>query len=204
MKLIWNGHSCFTVQAREGTLVLDPYADGFVPGLPPLRLEADRVLCSHGHGDHNAAGVVSLTGRPCAIGVETVDTFHDEVRGAKRGSNIIHILSAEGLRVVHCGDLGCALEPEQLARLAGADALLVPVGGYYTIDARQAQALVEAVRPRVVVPMHYRGDGFGLEVLSPVDEFLSLRSNVVRYPDSVLELTADTPAQTAVLACPRG
>ena len=71
-------------------------------------------------------------------------------------------------------------------------------------DARQAQALVEAVRPRVVVPMHYRGDGFGLEVLSPVDEFLSLRSDVMRYPDSVLELTADTPAQTAVLACPRG
>ena len=204
MKLIWNGHSCFTVQAQEGTLVLDPYENSYVPGMPALQLEADRVLCSHGHRDHNAENLVKLSGRPCTIGVETVETFHDEVGGAKRGKNTIHILSAEGLRVVHCGDLGCTLEPAQLERLRGADALLVPVGGFYTIDAQQAQALAEAISPRVVVPMHYRGEGFGLEVLDTVERFLALRSDVVRYPDHVLELTADTPAQTAVLTSPRG
>ena len=42
MKLTWNGHSCFTLEAEEGTLVLDPYGDGQVPGLAPLRLTAQQ------------------------------------------------------------------------------------------------------------------------------------------------------------------
>ena len=146
--------------------------------------------------------MVALTGKPCHVQVEKIATFHDEVCGAKRGANVIHILSAEGLRVIHCGDLGCELEPEQLDRMKDADALLVPVGGFYTIDAAQARKLVEQVKPRVVVPMHYRGDTFGYEVLARVDDYLALCSDVVRYEGNVLELTKDTPAQTTVLTCP--
>ena len=52
MELIWNGHSCFTVNTNEGTVVLDPFEDGKVPGYKPLRLKADLVLCSHEHADH--------------------------------------------------------------------------------------------------------------------------------------------------------
>lgn len=202
MKLTWNGHSCYTVQTAQGTLVLDPYQDNYVPGLGALDVTADRVLCSHGHGDHGAAEVVKLTGKDCGVEVEQIHTFHDEVRGAKRGKNIIHILHAEGLRLAHCGDLGCELEPEQLDRLRGVDVLLVPVGGFYTIDAAQAAKLVQAVQPRIVVPMHYKGEGFGFEPIAPVDDFLALRGDVVRHEGSVLDITADTPAQTAVLVCP--
>lgn len=203
MKLIWNGHSCFTLDTAQGALVLDPYHDNAVPGLPPLRLAADGVLCSHDHQDHGAAELVTLSGRPCTIGVEALSTFHDDTQGSQRGLDIIHILSAEGLRVAHLGDLGCALTPEQVQALQGLDALLIPVGGFYTIDAAQAQAVVQQLNPRVVVPMHYRGDGFGYDVIGPLEDFLALRSDVVRYPGSVLSLTAQTPAQTAVLTCPR-
>ena len=97
----------------------------------------------------------------------------------------------------------CRLTPEQAGRLQGLDALLVPVGGYYTIDAGQAKALVDALRPRVVVPMHYRSDTFGYDVLAPLEDYLALCRDVVRYPGNTLELTAGTPAQTAVLRyCP--
>ena len=199
MKLIWNGHSCFTVDTAQGCVVLDPYQDGSVPGYSPLHLTADLVLCSHEHRDHGAREVVALTGHRPALQVEALPTFHDPEQGALRGSNTIHILSAEGMRLAHLGDLGCGLSPEQMDRLRGLDALLIPVGGFYTIDAAQAQALVQALAPRVVVPMHYRSPAFGYEVIAPVEDFLALRHDVVRYPSNTLELQADTPAQTALL-----
>ena len=170
MKLIWNGHSCFTLATEAGTLVIDPYEDGSVPGLSPLHLEADAVYCSHEHRDHGNRAAVALSGKPCAVEVEELATWHDEVQGAKRGPNTMRIFSAEGLRVAHLGDLGCGLTPEQAEALSGLDALLIPVGGFYTIDAGQAKAVVDQLKPRVVVPMHYRGKDFGYEVIGPVED----------------------------------
>ena len=184
MKLIWNGHSCFTIQSEDGTLVLDPYQDGSVPGLSPLSLTADLVLCSHEHRDHGARETVALTGRTAAFQVDRLDS--------------------QGLRVAHLGDLGCFPTPEQMDRLMGLDALLLPVGGYYTIDAQQAHELVRALRPRVVVPMHYRSDSFGFDVIARLEDFLALCDHVVRYDGNTLELTCDTPAQTAVLTYQAG
>ena len=203
MRLIWHGHSCFTLESGQGTLVFDPYQEGSVPGLPALALRADLVLCSHDHRDHNAREAVRLTGNTPTLEVERLETFHDPEQGALRGPNTIHIVTADGLRLAHLGDLGCMPEEEQLARLKGLDVLLLPVGGYYTIDAAQAARLAELLRPRVVVPMHYRGEGFGYDVITPVDDFLALRRDVVPYPGNTLELGADTPAQTALLTLAR-
>ena len=142
MKIIWNGHSCFTVETTDGTLVLDPYADGSVPGFGPLRLKADRVLCSHGPSDHGAVSCVTLSGRPCTIEVGEIHTWHDNVQGKKRGANTVYVMSAEGMKIAHLGDLGCALTEEQTALRSGLDALMIPVGGFYTIDAEQAMELL--------------------------------------------------------------
>jgi len=203
MRLIWNGHSCFTLETSQGSVVFDPYLNGSVPGLAPLHLTADLVLCSHAHRDHGARSAVTLTGRSPSFQVEEVATFHGDKEGALRGPNTIRIITAEGMRVAHLGDLGCQPEEWQLARLRDLDLLLIPVGGYYTIDAAQASALVRALKPRVVVPMHYRGEAFGYNVTRPVEDFLALRSDAVRYDGNFLELNPDTPAQTAVLAyCP--
>jgi len=199
MKLIWNGHACFTIATAQGTAVLDPYEDNYVPGLAPLKLTADKVLCSHGHRDHGAVDVVALTGNEPSFAVETISTFHDPEQGALRGPNTIHIISAEGLRVAHMGDLGCELTQEQIDKLQGLDAVIIPVGGFYTIDAAQAKAVTEQLKPRVIIPIHYRSETFGFPVLAEVGDFLSLCDNVVRYEGNTLELTADTPAQTAVL-----
>lgn len=199
MKLTWNGHSCFTLETAGGSVVFDPYEDGYVPGLAPLSLSADLVLCSHDHQDHGARGLVTLTGRTPSFQVEKLQSFHDPEHGALRGLNTIHIITAEGMRAAHLGDLGCELEPEQRGMLKNLDLLMVPVGGYYTIDAAQAKALVDELRPRVVVPMHYRSDTFGYDVISRLEDYLALCGNAVRYPGNSLELTQKTPAQTAVL-----
>ncbi|MBQ3373736.1 MAG: MBL fold metallo-hydrolase [Oscillospiraceae bacterium] len=202
MELIWNGHSCFTVKTKDGTVVLDPFEDGKVPGYKPLRLEADLVLCSHEHADHNARKCVTLSGKPCRVAVETVASWHDDVQGAKRGPNTIHILGAEGMRIAHLGDLGCALDEAQAEALKGLDALLIPVGGFYTISAERAYEIVQQLQPRVVIPMHYRDATYGYDVLSTKEDYRRLCSDAVDYDTNRLTLTADTLAQTAFLHQP--
>ena len=202
MLIQWHGHSCFSVISKEGVAVFDPYEDGSVPGLPPLRLTADAVYCSHGHRDHNAVGTVTFSGRAPAFDVEELSSYHDERRGALRGANILRVLRAEGCKLVHLGDIGCRPTEKQMQALSGADALLIPVGGYYTIDGAAAAALVRELNPRVVIPMHYRTEAAGYDVLSTAEPFLSQFDDVCRYNGSSFELTAETDPQVAVLSLP--
>ena len=124
MKLTWLGHSCFAVESGGYRVVLDPY---YVESYPPLHTSANEVLCSHHHRDHDFVEAVELTPRgDSPFTVETVQAFHDDQGGALRGTNTIHVLAAEGLRVVHLGDLGHELSGEQLAPLRSCDALLIP------------------------------------------------------------------------------
>ena len=199
MKLKWLGHSCFLIEAEGYTAVFDPYQDGSVPGLAPLRVTADAVFCSHGHADHNARELVTLTGREFPLTVETLPAYHDDKHGLLRGKNTIHILHGEGMRVAHLGDLGHMPGRKALEALRGVDALLIPVGGHFTIDAAEAKAVADAVGARVVLPMHYRKGGMGYDVIGPVEAFTALYGNVHTYDSDTFELSADTPAQTAVM-----
>ena len=183
MKITWYGHSCFKVSFDGGSVVFDPYADGSVPGWTLPQLSADAVLCSHRHDDHAGAGKVTLSGREPKCKVETVECFHDAEHGAKRGANTIHILTADGVRVAHLGDLGHEPDEAQLAAIGAPDVLLIPVGGFYTIDAATAAAVAEKIGARITVPMHYRGEGFGYDVIGTVEEFTALRKDV-RCADS--------------------
>ncbi len=204
MKITWIGHSCFKVETKGYTIVFDPYEDGSVPGCASVRETGDEVLCSHEHFDHNFRKGVTLRDHgPSPVKVEIISTWHDDCRGEQRGSNKIHILDDGQVRIAHMGDLGCELDPEQIKRLKGLDAALVPVGGYYTIDAVQARKLVEEIKPKVTIPMHYRGDGFGFDVLSPVADYIRLCDDVKVYEGNVLEVNRDTEQQTAVLSMGR-
>ena len=204
IKVTWFGHSCFQIEKEGYTVVLDPFEDGYVPGLLPVRTEADLVLCSHAHKDHGAEGVVGRKPEmPCPFRIETISTYHDDKKGALRGENTIHILAAGNLRLAHLGDLGCELSGEEISRLKGVDVLFVPVGGYYTIDAKQAKKIADQIQPEITVPMHYRGEGFGFDVLSVLDAYTDLCDDVVVYPGNVFEVTSDKKKQTAILQVPR-
>ena len=177
MKLTWLGHACFLLEQDGYTLLLDPYTG--VEGYPPLserKLTVNKVLCSHGHHDHNAVDQVTVlrSEAPCPFTVRTVETFHDEEGGALRGTNTIHILSAGGVTAAHMGDLGHRLSPEQAEDVGPLDVMLIPVGGYFTIDARAAKDVCGALAPKCVIPMHYRGASGGYPVLAEAEDFLSL------------------------------
>lgn len=204
MKITWIGHSCFKVEAEGYTIVLDPYEDGSVPGCAMVRETADEVLCSHEHFDHNFRKGVTLNKQGAdSVKVEVISTYHDDKKGELRGVNKIHILSDSKVRIAHMGDLGCALEPDQIEKLKGLDAVLIPVGGYYTIDAKQAKKLVDQIKPRVTVPMHYRGEGFGFDVLGTVEDYTRLCDDVKVYEGNMLEVDKNTKKQTAVLTIRR-
>ena len=197
MKITWEGHSCFKVETEQGSVVFDPYQSGSVPGLGDLDLTADLVLCSHEHGDHNARERVSLTGKKPSFTVEVLDCFHDEVKGAKRGKNKIYCIEAEGMRIVHMGDLGHQLE--DVSFIQNCDVCMVPIGGFYTIDAATAKSIMDKVNPRIIVPMHYRSDKFGFDVIGTLDAFTKYYDNVVVYNSSSVEVTKDTKPQVMVL-----
>lgn len=188
VKIRWLGHACYEMRYGAFTLVTDPYEDESVPGLGPLRLAADAVYCSHGHHDHNFTAAVTLSGRaaPADFSVEEFTTAHDDCGGRKRGLNTVRIFRFGALRVAHLGDLGEYPSAELLAALRDVDALLIPIGGFYTIDAKTARRIVAEVKPRCVLPMHYRSKTFGFDVL---EELSSFTDAPVR-PESEVDLPA--------------
>ena len=200
MTITWLGHSCFMLECSGFRVLLDPYCN--VPGLPDFAGEADAFYCSHGHFDHCYTEQLRVTdGRENPFAVSEIETFHDSQGGALRGKNTVRRFAAEGVSVVHLGDLGHQLSPAQLAAIGPCDVLLLPVGGTYTVDSGEARAVAEAAGPRVIVPMHYRLGDMGFDVLTTLEDFLSQypRDMVVRYPGSSLTLTPDMPRQVAVL-----
>ena len=202
MELTYIGHSCFKLEDQGFTVIFDPYADGHVPGYGNIREKADLVLCSHEHADHNGRDTVEMipegkNKNPFVI--TEIHSWHDDAEGSLRGNNLIRVLDNGKYRIAHFGDLGCELTDEQEELLKDLDAVLIPVGGYYTIDAQTAKKIVDRIRPKTVIPMHYRGEGFGYDVIAPVEEFLSLCGDVLRTEKSTVEISDRTPSGTLVL-----
>ena len=173
MKITYHGHACFTVESGGYSIVLDPYKG--VRGYSDIDLTANEVLCSHGHFDHAYTdGVKVLDGPKSPFEIKKIDCFHDDQQGAKRGTNIIHILSAEGKRVAHFGDLGHMLSKEQAEELKDLDCAMIPVCGFFTIDAPAAVEILRQIEPKKIIPMHYKDGDKGLEMVGTVEQFIDL------------------------------
>lgn len=202
MTIQWLGHACFRIACGAYSIVIDPYGDGTVPGLPPLRVRANAVLCSHTHGDHGYTQAVTIVGAkaPSPFQVTRVESTHDDAGGAKRGMNTIHVLQAGGVRVAHLGDLGTMLTPEQMEAIGPLDAVMVPIGGYYTIDAKGAKAVVDALAAPVILPMHYRGEDFGFDEINTLEPFLAQYADIDYVGGDTIEITKGMRPAVAVLA----
>ena len=193
------GHAEFLITLESGfRIVTDPF-DASV-GYPVPSLQADGVLVSHHHHDHDAVDLIG--GAPQVIDYAGFHTFapdvkvtglladHDDAGGAKRGKTLLFLLEAEGLHVAHLGDLGCLLSAEQLEVLGDIDILMLPVGGFYTIDADTAFRVAEQLAPRVIIPMHYRTEYNASWPIAPVEDFTRLFAPAdVRSGSSVLRVT---------------
>lgn len=165
MRIIYHGHSEFTLITGTGDRILTDPCDPAV-GYGNAGAVCQAVTVSHGHHDHNwtqkcpADAVIVDKAGVCSplpdVQVDMIPAFHDGEKGAKRGPNLLAKVTLDGLRVLHCGDLGHVPDEALVRRIGEVDVLLIPVGGFYTIDAVQAAETVRLLSPRVVIPMHYK------------------------------------------------
>jgi len=193
MKITWLGHAAFLIQSGDTCIVTDPFAERV--GYPIYAGKVDIATVSHDHYDHNAIGllqgyprVVDMPGEHVVHGVQItgLEAWHDKKQGKERGRNIIYKIVMEGLAILHLGDLGHVLSAEMAVRLGKIDILMVPVGGRVTVDAVEALAIVELLKPRIIIPMHYKTPPCTIE-LAPVEGFTMKFDRVVKLPYLLLE-----------------
>ena len=177
------GHSKFLLELESGLrIVTDPFDAS--TGYPIHPLRADAVTVSHGHGDHSAVDtvqgwtqVVDTEGEHTLspdVRIRSLRSYHDDCGGQKRGPNLIHCLDAEGMHVVHLGDLGHVPDAELARKIGPVDILMIPVGGFYTIDAAAAREVCTLLAPRIILPMHYRTRYNADWPITGPEDFLSL------------------------------
>lgn len=172
MKLKYFGHACFSLQFDSGTkLVLDPFDESVT--YPPCTESCDAAIVSHDHFDHNhtaalsgkfdivrTAGEYDIRG----VHIRTLPCFHDKKAGALRGDNLISVIEGDGLCIAHLGDLGHMPEEELSTALREIDVMLIPIGGTFTIDTPEAEALIARLKPRVAIGMHFRTDEYEINI----------------------------------------
>lgn len=179
IRITYLGHSCFIFEKDGYMLCVDPFCS--IPGFPDVSVGVNEVVCSHSHYDHayvdGCQMLLSLVENPFEI--ERIPVPHDDVGGAKRGMTDIIVIKCGDVKIAHFGDVGCMPEEEVLNKLKDLDVALIPVGGVYTIDPKEAKALVDKISPDVVVPMHYRIGNKGLQNLAELSDFTKLFDKVM-------------------------
>ena len=196
MNIIWYGQSFFQILSQKGKgkqvkIVIDPFNEKI--GLKPPLLEADILLISHSHENHN--NIKAIKGSPSQISgkleraspfliqgpgeyeikevfIEGIPAFHDALAGKERGKTTIYTIEIEGMKICHLGDLGQKeLSDEQSEQIGNVDILMIPIGGIYTISAKEAAKIISQIEPKIVIPMHYQIPKLKIK-LEGLDKFL--------------------------------
>ena len=208
MKIKFYGHASFLIEDSKGVkIITDPYEPGSYGSLnyKPIDEPADIVTVSHDHADHNH--VASVRGTPTVIktpgmhevkgiSIKGVKVYHDKSSGRERGENIIFIMEVDGFRIAHLGDLGHTLTEADAQQLGPIDILLIPVGGFYTIDSSEAHEVLKTLNPKLVIPMHFKTPAVDFPI-APVDDFIKGQPNVKRLGTSEVEIS-HLPATTEI------
>jgi len=214
VEIRYYGHAMFGLTAEGATIVLDPFNDDV--GYPRPNVEPDAVVTSHEHSDHGSVDLIrgrprvlrglaeegktwaALDARVGPMRITGVPTYHDTEQGRARGKNAVVVIELENLRVAHLGDLGHVLTPEQVRAIGRVDVLMVPVGGHFTIGPAEADQVIAQLKPRVVIPMHYRTEVNAAWPIGTLDDFLKGRAGVKRVGATVNVTRAALPVEQEV------
>jgi L-ascorbate metabolism protein UlaG (beta-lactamase superfamily) len=192
MKIKWYGHAAFLITSDQGTKIMtDPYEPGAFGGqlsYGKIRDQVDIVLTSHDHADHNytkdlpgTPQIVKGSGPQTSRGISMkgIPTYHDPSKGSERGTNTIFTFKVDHVQLCHLGDLGHLLSDKELGEIGPVDILLIPVGGFFTIDPKEATRVAEQIKPKILIPMHFKTEKCGFPI-APVEDFLKGKKNVRR------------------------
>jgi L-ascorbate metabolism protein UlaG (beta-lactamase superfamily) len=204
MKIKWYGHSAFQITTEKGIrIIIDPYEPGAYNGAlsyGKITDEADIVLTSHNHPDHNyikdiqgeyehisEAGDYKIRN----VKIKALPSFHDNSSGKERGQNLIFVIAADNLILVHAGDIGHELDSDLFKKIGKVDILLLPVGGFFTIDAAMAQKIMNDINPSITVPMHYKTEKCNFPI-TPIENFTKNQDNVRVLNKSEIEINKNS------------
>lgn len=203
MKIKWYGHAAFQITTDEGVrVIIDPYESGAFGGAlsyGKITDEAEIVLTSHDHDDHNytkdikgnykhinKAGAYSERG----LEIEALPCYHDPSKGKERGNNLIFVIDDGKLRIAHMGDIGHILAQDTVKKMGRIDILLLPIGGFYTIDSGEAGKIMQDINPKITVPMHYKTPKCDFPIAG-VDAFTEGRKGVRTINSYEVEVKKD-------------
>ncbi len=191
VKIIYHGQSCFSViTPKKLSIMIDPFSKKLGYKFP--RIPAHIVLISNEHYDHN--NYKDVVGVPIILhGIKkdgsfnkidfylqdvhifNLPSYHDKERGNQWGLNSIFIIDIENFRIVHMGSFGSFFYPKkELNELYRPNVLMIPVGGFFTIDANDAYSLCKKIKPDVIMPMNYKTEVTKDLPFSGVENFLKL------------------------------
>ena len=198
MRISWMGHASFLIETKSGTrIVTDPYESGSYSGAigyDPINVKANIVTVTHQHSDHNytqdftGAKIIDKEGDFSVqdVKIKGLSSWHDDKSGTLRGKNIIFTIEVEGIKLVHFGDIGTKdIDAEFLSNV---DIALIPVGGTFTLGPQEAKDVLEKIRPKITIPMHFKTSKIGFDILG-VDEFIRGKDNVEKK--DILEITKE-------------
>lgn len=186
MQIIWKGQSCFQIitsqeKNNQVLIVIDPFDESL--GFRVPKLEANILLITHDHRDHN--NIKTVSGGPFLITgpgeyeikgvfIQGIPAFHDSDSGKNRGEITIYTIETEDIRICHLGDLGQKeLTEDQVDKIGVVDILMIPVGGNFTISSKEAVKIISQIEPKFVIPMHYHLPKIKIK-LDGVDKFLKV------------------------------
>ncbi len=217
MTLQWLGQSCFKIQSKkpgekETLLITDPYSSQC--GLKKPRLNADIVTLSiddNKYTDANSIKGSTKNNEPFVIknaGEYEVSNifihginFHPttEEKNETHPNNTIYVITADDITLTHLGHIKqTQLNDDQLEKIESTDILLIPIGGKYTIDAKQAATLVSQIEPRIIIPMHYKIPGLKVE-LNTLQTFIKEMGNKKEEIDKLKINKKDLPQEDSKL-----
>lgn len=209
IEIAWYGQAMFLISGEGIKIVVDPTSPDTGYIYDPVA--ADLLLVTHSHFDHNhtsgvtgAKKTIRTSGTHVYNGITVtgLDTFHDASGGKQRGPNIIYAWEQAGFSIAHLGDLGERSISKYAEKLSGLDLLMIPVGGVFTIDGKEAANLVAELSPKIAIPMHYNTPDctIGLERIDVfLNNFKGEVKNISERPISVKRESLPTKTEAWVL-----
>lgn len=219
MRIEWYGHAAFLVQAADGTrIITDPYTPE-TAGYEPIPDEADVAIISSDNDSYHCRADL-LPGSPTVINalalareggaatvkgipfraIEAMEALNH--RYHEPDQNGLYRFEVDGVHIGHMGDIGNPLSPEQIDFFRDLDVLLALTGGHPTIELDDLKTLIEAARPRIVIPMHFRTLRYKPRNILWIESFLSLFADAqIDFPCSTaIDLTpAELPEPTRIV-----
>lgn len=214
MKLRFFGHAAVGLNGRGPAVLMDPYEPQAFNGrlkYSPIPDRWEVVVVSHEHLDHNYIApsfgtphVVRGPGTFSGLDFQALVTPHGDAGGTVDFETRMTRFVMEDMVFVHPGDVGVVPAPETCAVLRPVDLLFLPVGGHFTVGPQDARRVLNALAPRVVVPIHYK-TAYADLAIGPLEDFLAVAGTVPvrRFSTGEVEISAGTlPARTEIWVLP--